>query len=254
MLKLKILSDLHIDFASFTIPYDGEDILILAGDIGEIADSNEPFEMIDRYMTENNHVHVLMVLGNHDYYGLTIFEAEKRWRTFKGANFHLLINESIVLGGIRFFGATMWTDIKNGEPETVDFCRDYINDFKYIEEFSTGLFRELHRISREALINSIKLSTEPMVVITHHLPSYSSIDKRFAGSLGNAVFASTDLEDIITNPKIHLWIHGHTHSNQDYRLDHVRVICNPRGYVFHRKHENEEFNPNLVINLTTNLV
>lgn len=31
--------------------------------------------------------------------------------------------------------------------------------------------------------------------------------------------------------RIDLWIHGQVHYTADYRVDGVRVVCNPRGYT-----------------------
>lgn len=46
-----------------------------------------------------------------------------------------------------------------------------------------------------------------------------------------------------------LWIHGHVHAKQDYRVGDTRVIANPRGYPDRRGpggRENPHFDPALV--------
>ena len=49
----------------------------------------------------------------------------------------------------------------------------------------------------------------------------------------NGGFAS-QLDDYISyRPQIKVWLHGHTHDDFDYMIDHCRVVCNPRGYTGH---------------------
>jgi hypothetical protein len=43
-----------------------------------------------------------------------------------------------------------------------------------------------------------------------------------------------------------LWIHGHVHTAQDYRLGETRVLCNPRGYPVEN---NTGFQGGLVVSL-----
>ena len=42
-----------------------------------------------------------------------------------------------------------------------------------------------------------------------------------------------------------VWIHGHTHTSFDYRIQGTRVVCNPRGYPLRRQggFENPGFDP-----------
>ena len=67
------------------------------------------------------------------------------------------------------------------------------------------------------------------VVISHHAPSPRSIAPQYEGNKLNPAFIS-DLETMIANNSIALWIHGHTHTAFDYRIGGTRVVCNPRGY------------------------
>jgi Icc-related predicted phosphoesterase len=70
------------------------------------------------------------------------------------------------------------------------------------------------------------------VVVGHHSPSKRSTHPRYQHeTLMNGGYSS-DLEDfIITNPKIRLWTHGHTHEDFDYMVGSCRIVCNPRGYI-----------------------
>ena len=106
-----IVSDIHtspMDTLLGTALYIPDaDICICAGDI-----SNDISTSI-AYLLRNiePHMPVVLVLGNHDFYGSSIDLAlEKARRQVEGTRIHLLENESIDIAGCRFVGATLWTD------------------------------------------------------------------------------------------------------------------------------------------------
>lgn len=125
----------------------------------------------------------------------------------------------------------------------------YLNDFRRIGDgaisFSTGKSIELHEESlawlRLALTHPFDGKT---VVITHHLPSMSSVAQRYKTDLLSACFAS-ELSHLFGEMSV--WIHGHTHDSCDYEMNGTRVVCNPRGYVRSSHAENPRFNPSLII-------
>jgi hypothetical protein len=51
----------------------------------------------------------------------------------------------------------------------------------------------------------------------------------YANSPLNPAFA-LDLDSLIEQSGVPLWIHGHTHYNVDYVLGSTRVLSNQRGY------------------------
>lgn len=250
-MKLKIISDLHLEFSSFKIPYDGEDILIVAGDLS--PNYEQALEPILEYLKSNTNTSVIIVLGNHDYYHNDIAFADEKWKTFCRDRLYVLQDESIIIDKIRFYGSTMWTDMKKRDPIIMKECEKYINDFRTIYDFTPETFCDIHELSRQKLEKTLKESVEPVVVITHHLPSYKSITHRWKNCSVIDSFASTDLDNLIYHPKVGMWIHGHTHDSLDYYDSNTRVICNPRGYtrVFRGfiSTENKKFNPHLVIDL-----
>lgn len=83
------------------------------------------------------------------------------------------------------------------------------------------------------------------VVVTHYAPYPRSIHQRHVDAITSAAFAS-NLEDVITEGKPVLWVHGHVHNSFDYELDGTRILCNPRGYGYA---PNPDFNPGLVVDL-----
>lgn len=71
-MKIKLLSDLHLELCSYSIVKGDEDILVLAGDISPSTEKS--IELISKYLTNNPKNTVIYVLGNHDYYGRSIKE------------------------------------------------------------------------------------------------------------------------------------------------------------------------------------
>jgi hypothetical protein len=80
------------------------------------------------------------------------------------------------------------------------------------------------------------------VVVTHFAPSLQSADPRYGAVPGTASFCNAD--DALL-PQAELWIHGHLHCRQDYRVAHAggatRVVCNARGHA--HKGEAEGYDP-----------
>jgi predicted phosphodiesterase len=268
-MKLHILSDLHLDFAPFR-PLDplplaiDADVVILAGDLcngpqgarwAKAAFADKP---------------VIYVAGNHEFYNSLMGGVIHQIREeTAGSNVHFLDNEEIVIDGVRFLGATLWTDFEIEGEAWRDIAMDYakrnMSDFSLIKmkggkPMTPAQSRELHNKSLRWL--NFKLS-EPFdgetVVVTHHGCSKRSIHEKWKGQMLNGAFTS-NLDDMLGRCK--LWVHGHTHDNFDYDADGTRVIVNPRGYCrsnFHKtkplgaplveKCENPAFNPFLVVEI-----
>lgn len=71
------------------------------------------------------------------------------------------------------------------------------------------------------------------IIISHHLPSYKSIADKFIRSKLNCFFVS-DCEKEIIEKQPKLWFHGHTHSECDYYINNIHILCNPVGYPTER--------------------
>ncbi|NTH25637.1 phosphohydrolase [Agrobacterium rhizogenes] len=266
-----IVSDIHtspIDTllgTSLHIP--DADICICAGDI-----SNDISTSI-AYLLRNieSHMPVVLVLGNHDFYGSSIdFALEKARRQVEGNRIHLLENESIEIAGCRFVGATLWTDfsVPIGGDEHIppeerrakafelvpwqmaDFHAIFRSDERRSGENGLVTVHEIlkrHIASRSYIDHELSRPFDGRtIVLTHHAPHMRSMDPNFFGHVTNAAFAS-DLSGIIERRKPHLWIHGHIHKFRDYMADQTRVICNPRGYS--RERETSGFRAGFVIDI-----
>jgi Icc-related predicted phosphoesterase len=248
-MKLHILSDLHTEFADFSPPETGANVVILAGDIGAGLGG---IEWAARQFPDQP---VIYVPGNHEYYGQDITLVDVL-RKQSPENIHVLNNDAIVLNGVRFLGSTLWTDFRlNGESEAWyarQWARRSMEDFAAIKlggrSFTPEVSVGLHDASRAWIASQLATHFDgPSVVVTHHLPAAMSVAKRYENDPLIPAFASR-LEDVIERYQPDLWIHGHTHEPCDYELFGTRVVCNPRGYP--REKRGTAFNPGLVFELT----
>lgn len=274
-MKICQWSDLHLEWqkSAPTWPNSGADVLILGGDIclaehiwrnpsdikPGVIQKDDRIHDARRYREFFRHVndqfkHVIYVAGNHEHY-------EGRWdRTIqvlteeaaRYPNIHFLEQGKVVIDGVVFLGASLWTNMNREDPITMMSVRDLMNDYKAVADFSTGSWDRLrphttvakHRETLQWLRLMLNEDKSKTVVVTHYAPSYQSIHETYKGQwITNGAFASDLDEFIIEHPHIALWTHGHVHNRFDYMIDSTRVVCNPHGYPG----ENTEFDPNLII-------
>jgi len=253
-MKLNILSDLHLGFGAMNRPINDADVVVLAGDISRPREAAAWAMRFDKP--------VLYVPGNHEFYGSSIDGARRELKALcAGTNVHLLDAGEVVLGGVRFLGATLWTDFRldgagaareAAMREAVRFMRDFsvvrIDGVPFTPQASAELFDAQAAWLEERLAEP---HAGPTVVVTHHAPSPRSIHPRFVGSPLNACFVS-DAERLIDKRRVQLWIHGHTHDSFDYRVAGTRVVCNSRGYAKDGVNENPAFDANLRVEIDSN--
>ena len=248
-MKLHLLSDLHLEHHRFTPPDVDSDVVILAGDIsGGVHGLGWAAKTFPGKP-------VLYVPGNHEFYGhdttrllpAMASEADRQGIT-------LMHRKAVILGGVRFLGATLWTDFRvdgiGFQELSMHECKNQMADYTYITKDKLTLkpvhTLAFHETDRAWLERELALPFDgPTVVITHHCPHPNSIAERFRGSLLNGGFTS-DLSPLLGFKG--LWVHGHTHDPFDYMLGETRVICNPRGYPREVRPGGEaSFNPALVV-------
>jgi len=252
--KLHILSDLHLSQQGLPHPQTDADVVVLAGDIARPAAAmawaagfNKP---------------VLYVPGNHEFYGGSLDGTVDELRRHAAPHVQVLDCGEVVLGGVRFLGATLWTDFQleadaSQRAAAMAEAQELIRDFSRIRVrhapdapwlspvASSALFAEHSAWLQRTLAEPFDGST---VVITHHAPTTHSIHPRFAGSLLNTCFVS-DAEALVAGSGAALWIHGHTHDSFDYRVHGTRVVCNPRGYARDGINENALFDACFVVDV-----
>ncbi len=251
-MKIHILSDLHLEYSSFTPPMVGADVVVLAGDI------HKGMRGILWARTTWPDTEIIFVPGNHEYYGSEIgIENEQFEMAARVYGVHVLNRGEVVIGGVRFIGATLWTDFNLFDEEERPYAfsagLNGLTDFRVIE-FGSQTFMpqdsaELNKL--DVVWLEAKLKHEPFdgktVVVTHHLPSMRSVEERYKKELLSASFAS-HFDHLMGFSS--LWIHGHTHESMDYDVNGTRVLCNPRGYCkTGQPPENKQFNTALVVEL-----
>lgn len=154
-------------------------------------------------------------------------------------NLHILEDSCADIDGIRFIGATLWTDMYKFCPLSMVDAEHYMNDFQYIKGLTSTKWVQTHSKSVDYLDHV--LSNSPgmqCVVVTHHSPCEMSVAGRYRGHASNAYYYSDLTHLMYDRVNVPLWCHGHCHENWDYTVDSTRVVCSPVGY--------ENFNPNFV--------
>ncbi|WP_155322351.1 metallophosphoesterase [Desulfosarcina ovata] len=247
-MNLHVLSDLHVEFGEFSVADVGADVVVLAGD------THVGTRGLRWVLDQGIKIPVIYVLGNHEYYrdkfpGL-IDEMKKE---AEGTNVWVIENDMFEIGGFRFFGCTLWTDMALlGDPGVaMAVAGDRMNDYRLIRNSKTyGRLRPIdtvawHKRSVEKLREFLESGdSERSVVVTHDCPSIKSIPERFRSHALSSAFAS-NMEGLIQKHQPKLWIHGHTHDSFDYKIGKTRILCNPRGYV--PSADNPEFKEGMTI-------
>ena len=228
-MKIRILSDLHLEFGSIEItklPEDKETILILAGDIHV---GMRGCKFVDKMCEQFKEV--IYILGNHEFYHNHYETILDNWKYVakNKHNLHVLEDDYVIFEDVLFMGGTMWTDVNEGDWLTVRSTKRGMNDFNVIQGFDIHKSMEMHYKTKCYFTDVVKLFPDHKVVaITHHLPVKECISPAFVGHPLNPGFVSTDLEYLLKD--VDLWVYGHTHLGADLAVGDTRLVCNPRGY------------------------
>lgn len=248
-MRIHILSDLHLEFAPFTPSQVEADVVVLAGDLHTRRNG------LKWIRTSFPKTPVVYVLGNHEFYHDALPRLTKSMR--RGANdseVHVLENAVFELNGFAFLGCTLWTDFRlAADREAAMRQADKImSDFWLISKGPDNQLLTPEDTARLCdssiswLHNELgKHNPARTIVVTHHAPSAKSIAPYHQGNVLNGAFAS-NLETLIEQSGIPLWIHGHTHHNVDYRIGATRVVSNQRGYPHQLA---PGFDPSMVVEL-----
>lgn len=232
-MKIHLYSDTHLDTykdqgAGFMMAVRGQhaDVAVLAGDIttGRFPDSFQ--KVFDQFSKQ--YKHVVVVPGNHEYYGCDEAQVKRSYLLAAAphANVHVLDCQSVKLDGHVFHGGTMW--YVDGPMNAM--YEDWMNDKAYIKNFKPWVYEKQAQFE----LHLRKELMEGDIVVTHHLPSYQSVDPFYKTSPLNRFFVC-DMEYLVFERKPALWMHGHTHMPCDYVIDETRIVCNPRGYPGERQ-------------------
>lgn len=226
-MRLLILSDLHLEHGvSLTVPAGVDyDLVILAGDIN--SPGTRAVHWAARESTFGGRP-VIYVPGNHELYGREIgTELQAMREAAEGTSVHVLSRDSVMVQGVRFLGAMLWTDFalpvcnERGpayDLDEVDVARAlelanrYVNDFRCIELLNPTVRAQrerpsrrvlraedtlaMHWVDRDWLRRQLEVENSgPTVVVTHHAPHRKSVAQRYRSDWLSPAFAS-DLPEL----------------------------------------------------------
>lgn len=238
-MKILLYSDLHMEMGEFIgIEYAEADVVVLAGDINigtkglwwavkKAKELDKPF---------------IYVAGNHEYYRKEYFtlQAELREMAEQHDNVYFLEEDEVIIDGVRFLGATLWTDYKvqseSSQEANMIAARDSLNDHRVIhygnEPFMPAHALEIHQHTVAWLTEKLDTSFDgKTVVVTHHGPSLKSAHPEYGINQLSSAFIS-DLDDLVE--KADVWCFGHTHAGIDTQVGKCRLVSNQRGYPMER--------------------
>jgi Calcineurin-like phosphoesterase len=240
-MRLQLLSDLHLETEDFRPePAPGAELLVLGGDID--ADWNG----LERFAGWP--VPVLFVAGNHEFDGRDLRMAWPALRARAAAlGIRMLERETLTLADdrgrrIRFVATVRWSDFDLLGTALRDKAMRAAGYFARLMDARIGgapfdaeaIRTEAHacRAWLEAALARRPTGIDATVALTHFAPSARSADPRYGVQASSASFCNGD-DDLL--PLADLWIHGHLHCRQDYRVHHAdgrttRVVSNARGH------------------------
>lgn len=263
-MEMRLLSDLHLEFGKFKPNslenVNPEQVLILAGDIGERGKARSLVETFCKMFKA-----VIYVPGNHEFYGGEYNEVIHYWKTRESEieNLHFLNNDTVIIDGVRFIGGTMWTDMDNDNWFCKFSARSMMADYSQIrldmafsptkKKYKNATKGRLLTIGDTMAMHTqcieylaIMLQTPfqgETVIVTHHTPSMSLTSPIYANNALNGAFHA-NVEHLMERYRIRCWLHGHTHCPHHKKIFDTDIYCNPRGYV---GYEITGFNKDLII-------
>jgi len=283
-MKIKLVSDLHLEFSDINIVNDQNyDVLILGGDImiaqdlhdhmelpsynmyGALPDLGRKQERVQRFRDffkrcSFQFPHVIYVMGNHEFYHGKFYAAidYMREECAKYPNIYMLEQDMKVIDDVVFVGGTLWTDMNKGDPLTMHAIEGMMNDFRIIRndkrEFARMSARDVANRHARTLSYFRHVLSEnkdkKCVIVGHHCPSKLSTHENYKDEyLMNGGYSSDLSEFIMDHPQVKLWTHGHTHHPFDYMIGETRIVCNPRGYESDGYSEDSGWNPNILLEI-----
>lgn len=240
-MKIQLVSDLHLELLQrkwsgerLIAGVPGADVLVLAGDV---ANGVQACELFADWPSAKPR-HIIYIAGNHEFYGHPINPMYQKLREAAVVhNIHFLEMDRLDIDGVRFLGATLWTDyrldLNRPQSQLMAYAEQRLNDHLKIrvgsKPFTAAHALQRHEATRKWLVTELSKPFDgKTVVVTHHAPHSLSIHPRYIGNELNAAFVS-DLSDLM--PQVDIRLHGHLHDSADYQVGRCRVVANPAGYV-----------------------
>lgn len=262
-MKIRLVSDLHIDVNEYDFEFEPSDLLVVAGDIAgswrresKWLRNQDDFVAVGGNHLGYDHSFEILIdthLTKDDTKEYSLKSLQSEFSTY-------LNNTYIKRDNYIIYGGTMYTDFllygKKHAPVCKWTAERWLNDFRTVNTYCNRMIRRVeardyvkwHKQFIKGLNQCLEETTEDVIVVTHFAPSIKSIESKYLnrenrlsspGRELNAAYA-TPMEDfILSNPRIKLWAHGHVHSKFDYMIGDCRVVCCPYGYY----HYDTELDP-----------
>ncbi|OIW23863.1 hypothetical protein CONLIGDRAFT_637104 [Coniochaeta ligniaria NRRL 30616] len=261
--SFQILSDLHLEigqqYQQFQVPPKAPN-LVLAGDIGRLIDYDDYLQFLASQTSSFERV--FLVLGNHEFYGMTFDAGIARARQLEkepslGGRLVLLHQTRCddQDSGVTVLGCTLWSNIP---AQSASVTAAKINDFKKIQGWTVDahntrftsdlawLEKQLRTISAAPTVpgSGSVTSTEKrtVLVVTHHAPCIEGTSRpKDSSNPWSAAFAT----DVLNTREwcdsgVSCWVFGHTHYTTEMVRQGVRVMSNQRGYVLPGQQQQQE--------------
>lgn len=234
-MRLRLISDIHLDgregWKLPKLPDEALQVLCIAGDIGT---ADRSYRWFFKDVSKRFHK-VFLVLGNHDFYGGSLYTAYEQWRNqlLEFDNVTILNNTFELFEDVYFFGTTLWTDFHN-DPIAQATAIGYMADYRLIIGYQGNRvypveIEEQNRIATDFVKLAAMHPGKRKVLITHHMPHKRFTNERWLKAGGNEYFYTSNLSVEIL--RMFDLIHcGHTHDAKDFHIRNTRCIVNPLGY------------------------
>ena len=268
-MKVDIISDIHMDFyiketdtnkpkfkkhiedfvKNILCAKDGE-ILIIAGDTSHYNEQTKALlQELKKY-----YKNIFIVFGNHSLYLVSKSQSEKY--NYKSTNrlnelkdmckdigVHFLDGNVVEICGLRFGGTGSWYDLSEDDLDNWDKT---MNDSRLIKDgkghyvysmYGSGSYSntfnpiEFYKKEKKKLLKIAKEGCD--VFITHMALHEPTEDEGMCSEFlddKNNIFYYTNNEDILEKSCCKVHIFGHTHKQFDFKMNDIRMVCNPLGY------------------------
>lgn len=266
-MRCHYMSDLHLEAQDIDFSMPKGEVLLIAGDLcnakfleGVRTDkySEVHRERVDRFLSKakSNFKAVVLIAGNHEHYQFVFNDTVPTMRAnLEGVT--ILDNESIDIDGVRFFGATLWSDFLGRSQVCMDNVRRRVGEFLLVKKRKVDnkgtaqLIKFQPEDALEEFDNSIQAITSirddgfdgPVIIITHHAPSPQGLNPHFERNDMDGAFVSDLSLFIETMENVPFWVHGHTHIRKNYQIGNTQVLANCLGFM-DRDPSHVEFSPN----------
>ena len=184
------------------------DLLILAGDICTVKTfkkkPKERLGLIDFFSNcSAQFKDVIYIMGNHESYDYDIVKTYDTVRAelAQFSNIYVMEKETVDIGDFTFVAGTLWTDMNQSDPLTLQHCRKAMNDFQLIK-------------------NSDRMTTHKNIVYVKNPDGYTLL----RDSEGNPVVERTDFYE-----KVGSWSPEDSVADHEQMLDYICIATEDKS-------------------------